>query len=61
MSKLRLHLDADTSIKALHTALVSCGHDVTRTPTKESVFFVLPIKGDGNGLGNTPELALYGW
>ncbi len=32
MSKLRLHLDADTSIKALHTALVSRGHDVTRTP-----------------------------
>ena len=27
-----LHLDADTSIKALHQALVSRGHDVTRTP-----------------------------
>lgn len=34
MPKLRLHLDADTSIKALHTALVFRGHDVTRTPTK---------------------------
>jgi hypothetical protein len=32
MSKLRLHLDADTSIKALHQALTSKGHDVTRTP-----------------------------
>ena len=28
----RLHLDADTSIKALHAALVAQGHDVTRTP-----------------------------
>src|SRR5919202_3499513 len=34
MSRLRLHLDADTSIKALHTALVSRGHDVTRTPNE---------------------------
>jgi hypothetical protein len=32
MSRLRLHLDADTSIKALHQALTSKGHDVTRTP-----------------------------
>jgi Domain of unknown function (DUF5615) len=32
MVKLKLHLDADTSIKALHLALVSKGHDVTRTP-----------------------------
>ena len=32
MAKLRLHLDADTSIKALHTALLSRGYDVTRTP-----------------------------
>ena len=28
----RLHLDADASLKALHTALVARGHDVTRTP-----------------------------
>ena len=28
----RLHLDADTSMKALCTALVSRGHDITRTP-----------------------------
>ncbi|BAY13255.1 DUF5615 family PIN-like protein [Calothrix sp. NIES-2098] len=32
MVKLKLHLDADTSIKSLHSALVSKGHDVTRTP-----------------------------
>jgi len=33
MAPPRLHLDADTSIKALHMALVARGHDVTRTPT----------------------------
>lgn len=32
MAKVRLHLDADTSIKALHRALLEQGHDVTRTP-----------------------------
>jgi hypothetical protein len=32
MAPSRLHLDADTSMKALHTALVTCGHNVTRTP-----------------------------
>jgi hypothetical protein len=31
--KLHLHLDADTSSKALHKALLERGHDVTRTPT----------------------------
>ena len=34
MSKLRLHLDADTSIKALHSALTVRGHDLTRTPNE---------------------------
>lgn len=29
----RLHLDGDTSIRALYKALLSHGHDVTRTPT----------------------------
>jgi hypothetical protein len=29
-----LHLDADASSKALHTALVARGHDVTRTPNE---------------------------
>ncbi|MEY3222007.1 MAG: hypothetical protein RLZZ203_863 [Cyanobacteriota bacterium] len=33
MSKTLLHLDADTSIKALQTKLVNLGHDVSRTPT----------------------------
>jgi hypothetical protein len=32
MSNLKLHLDADTSNKALHSTLLSRGHDVTRTP-----------------------------
>jgi Domain of unknown function (DUF5615) len=32
MSKLRLHLDADVSFKALHKALLDKGHDVSRTP-----------------------------
>ena len=34
MSKPLLHLDADTSIKALQTALLSQNHNVTRTPTE---------------------------
>ena len=33
VSKARLHLDADTSIKALLSALAQRGHDVTRTPS----------------------------
>jgi hypothetical protein len=32
VSRPRLHLDADPSIKALLSALVERGHDVTRTP-----------------------------
>ena len=32
MAKPRLHLDADASRKDLHAALVSKGHDVSRTP-----------------------------
>ena len=31
---LHLHLDADTSSKSLHKALLELGHDVTRTPTE---------------------------
>jgi len=34
MSKPRLHLDADASMRALHGALVARGHDVTRTPNE---------------------------
>ena len=33
MPKTALHLDADTSNKALWKALLDLGHDVTRTPT----------------------------
>ena len=32
MAPPKLHLDADTSIRALHKALLARGHDVTRTP-----------------------------
>jgi hypothetical protein len=34
MTKPRLHLDADASIKALHRALRERGYDATRTPTE---------------------------
>jgi hypothetical protein len=34
LSSLRLHLDADASIKVLQSALVARGHDVTRTPNE---------------------------
>lgn len=34
MTKPRLHLDADTSIRALQKALCDRGHDVTRTPNE---------------------------
>jgi hypothetical protein len=36
--KLHLHLDADTSSKALYNALLERGHDVTRTPTEGMPF-----------------------
>jgi hypothetical protein len=32
VSRLRLHLDADASSRALHAALLARGHDITRTP-----------------------------
>lgn len=34
MARPKLHLDADTSIKALQAALLARGHDVTRTPNE---------------------------
>jgi hypothetical protein len=34
VSRPRLHLDADVSIKALQSALVARGHNVTRTPNE---------------------------
>src|SRR5262245_50201607 len=37
--KLHLHLDADTSSKALHNALLERGHDVTRTPIEWMPFY----------------------
>jgi hypothetical protein len=40
--KVRLHLDADTSIKALYGALTARGHDVTRTPNA----WMAPDAGD---------------
>lgn len=33
MSRPRLHLDADSSLRQLQRALLERGHDVTRTPT----------------------------
>ena len=32
MSRPRLHLDADTAVRALQRELLARGHDVTRTP-----------------------------
>ena len=34
MTKPRLHLDADTSMRALQKALCDRGHDVSRTPNE---------------------------
>ena len=34
MPEPHLHLDADTSIKRLHKALIARGHNVTRTPNE---------------------------
>jgi hypothetical protein len=42
VTKPRLHLDADVSIKALHKALLERRHDVTRTPTEW-----MPLDADG--------------
>ena len=52
MSKPQLHLDADTSIKALHLALVSRGHDVTRTPAD---WMPLDASDEGQLLGATAQ------
>lgn len=38
MAKPRLHLDSDTSIKAVYNALRARGHDVTRTPNDWILF-----------------------
>jgi len=48
MAEPRLHLDANTSIRSLHRALLERGHAVTRTPT------------DGMPLDATDEMQLLG-
>ncbi|MGH2415119.1 MAG: DUF5615 family PIN-like protein [Microcystaceae cyanobacterium] len=52
MSKTRLHLDADTSNKALHTALVNLGHNVTRTPND---WMALDASDEAQLLGATAQ------
>jgi hypothetical protein len=50
--KLHLHLDADTSSKALYNALLKRGHDVTRTPTE---WMPLDATDEGQLLGATAQ------
>lgn len=52
MPEPRLHLDADTSIKALHQALLARGHDVTRTPMP---WMPLDASGEVQLLGATAQ------
>jgi hypothetical protein len=52
MARPRLHLDADTSIKALHQALLGRGHDVTRTPT---LWMPLDASDEAQLLGATAQ------
>ena len=50
--KLHLHLDADTSSKALYKALLEHGHDVTRTPNEWMPF---DASDEGQLLGATAQ------
>ncbi len=50
--KLHLHLDADTSSKALYNALLERGHDVTRTPNEWMSF---DASDEGQLLGATAQ------
>jgi Domain of unknown function (DUF5615) len=50
--KLHLHLDADTSSKALYNALLKRGHDVTRTPNDWMPF---DASDEGQLLGATGQ------
>ena len=50
--KLHLHLDADTSSKALYNALLERGHDVTRTPAE---WMHLDASDEGQLLGATAQ------
>ncbi|MFQ5615041.1 MAG: DUF5615 family PIN-like protein [Anaerolineales bacterium] len=52
MTEPRLHLDADTSIKALQKALLARGHDVTRTP---SAWMPLDAEDEDQLLGATAQ------
>jgi uncharacterized protein DUF5615 len=52
LPELRLHLDADTSIRALERALLSRGHDVTRTPT---VWMPVDAEDEAQLLGATGQ------
>jgi hypothetical protein len=50
--KLHLHLDADTSSKALYNALLERRHDVTRTPNEWMPF---DASDEGQLLGATAQ------
>lgn len=52
MARPKLHLDADTSIKALQRALSDRGHDVTRTPTE---WIALDASDEAQLLGATVQ------
>lgn len=52
MARPKLHLDADTSVKALQRALAERGHDVTRTPTD---WIVLDASDEAQVLGATAQ------
>ncbi len=50
--KLHLHLDADTSSKALYNALLKRGHEVTRTPAE---WTPVDASDEGQLLGATAQ------
>ena len=52
MTRPKLHLDADTSFKALQKALTARGHDVTPTPT---VWMPLDASDEAQLLGATAQ------
>ena len=52
MTRPRLHLDADTSIRSLQRALLAHGHDVTRTPCE---WMPADASDEGQLLGATAQ------
>jgi hypothetical protein len=52
VASVRLHLDADTSIRSLHEALLRRGHDVTRTPM---LWMPLDAEDEAQLLGATAQ------